>query len=126
MTLPAISRSVKIIHPLDLLASKLHNLASPPEKRDVHGVAQARLAINVVRAFISQAHVDLKEREVFPFVEEVRRIALDKRLSHVCYEYNFDVLSAVPYEIFKDENFQSRRWPQIQALVAEQRRKQTR
>ncbi len=83
-------------------------------------------AINVVRAFISQAHMDLKGREVFPFVEEVRRIALDKRLSHVCYEYNFDVLSAVPYEIFKDENFQSRRWPQIQALVAEQRRKQTR
>ncbi len=121
MTLPSISRSVKVIHPLDLLASKLHNLASLPEKCDDHGIAQARLAISVVRSFISQAHKDLKEREVFPFVEEVRRIALDKKLDHVYDEYGFDVLSAVPHEIFEDENFQSKRWPQIRALVAERR-----
>jgi hypothetical protein len=126
MTLPGISRSVKIIHPLDLLASRLHNLASLAEKRDDHGVAQARLAINVVRSFISQAHKELKEREVFPFVEEVRRIALDKKLDHVYYEYRFDVLAAVPYEIFADENFQSKRWPRIQALVVERRKKSTR
>ncbi|MGC1460123.1 MAG: hypothetical protein WA825_17735 [Steroidobacteraceae bacterium] len=126
MTLPTISRSVKIIHPLDLLASKLHNLASLPEKRDDPGIAQARLAINVVRSFISQAHKNLKEREVFPFVEEVRRIALDKKLDHVYYEYGFDVLAAVPYELFEDENFRSKRWPQIRALVAEQRNKLTR
>jgi hypothetical protein len=108
------------------LASKLHNLASRPEKRDDYGVAQAQLAINVVRSFISQSHKDLQEREVFPFVEEVRRIALDKKLDHVYYEYRLDALSAVPYEIFEDENFQSKRWPQIQALVAEQRMKRTR
>ena len=33
-------------------------------------------------------------------------------------EYGFDVLSAVPYEKFVDENFRSKRWPQIEALVA--------
>lgn len=124
MTLPGISRGVKIIHPLDLLASRLHNLADIPGKRDVQGVAQGRLAISVARAFISQAHSALEERDVFPFVEEVRRIALNKKLGRVYYEYGFDVLSAVPVEMFKDENFLSKRWPQIQALVAVQRESQ--
>ncbi|MGB6487411.1 MAG: hypothetical protein WBE91_11050 [Steroidobacteraceae bacterium] len=120
MRLPGLSRSVKIIHPLDLLASRLHNLADIPEKRDAQGVAQGRLAISVARAFISQAHGTLQERDVYPFVEEVRRIALNKKLRRVYYEYGFDVLSAVPVELFKNEDFLSERWPQIQALVAEQ------
>ena len=118
MTLPGIPKSVKILHPLDLLASRLHNLALLPEKRDSHGLAQARLAIAVVRAFISQALQDLPERDVFPFVEQVRRMALDRKLDRVLGEYGFDVLSAVPYEKFVDENFRSKRWPQIEALVA--------
>lgn len=124
MTLPDISAAVKIIHPLDLLASRLHNLASLPEKRNDQGVAQARLAISVARAFIAHARSTLEERDVFPFVEEVRRIALNKKLGRVYYEYGFDVLSAVPVEMFKNEYFLSKRWPQIQALVAEQRESQ--
>lgn len=121
MILPGISRGVKIIHPLDLLASRLHNLAEIPGKRAVQGVAQGRLGISIARAFISQAHSALEERDVFPFVEEIRRIALNKKLGRVYYEYGFDVLSAVRVEMFKDEHFLSKRWPQIQALVAEQR-----
>jgi hypothetical protein len=124
MRLPGLSRGVKIIHPLDLLASRLHNLADIPEKRDPQGVAQARLAISIARAFISQAHGMLEERDVFPFVEEVRRIALNKKLGRVYYECGFDVLAAVPVELFKNEDFLSKRWPQIQALVAEQRENQ--
>jgi len=125
MRLPNFSRGVKIIHPLDLLASRLYNLADIPEKRDAHGVAQGRLAISVVRAFISQTHKTLQERDVLPFVEEIRRIALSKKLGRVYYEYGFNVLSAVPVEIFKNEDFLSKRWPQIQSLVAEQRESQT-
>jgi hypothetical protein len=121
MRLHGLARCVKIIHPLDLLASRLHNLADIPGKRDAQGVAQGRLAISVVRAFISQAHSTLQERDVFPFVEQVRRIALNKKLGRVYYEYGLDVLSAVPVELFKNEDFLSKRWPRIQALVAEQR-----
>lgn len=124
MRLPGLSKCVKIMHPLDLLASRLHNLAQIPSKRDAQGVAQARLAISVVRAFICQAHSTLQERDVFSFLEEVRRIALNKKLGRVYYEYGFDVLSAVPIERFKNEHFLSKRWPQIQALVAEQRESQ--
>jgi hypothetical protein len=124
MKLPGLSKGLRIIHPLDLLASRLHNLADIPEKRDVQGVAQVRLAVSIVRGFISQAHGTLQERDVYPFVEEVRRIALNKKLSRVYYEYGFDVLSAVPVELFKNRDFLLTRWPQIQALVAEQRESQ--
>ncbi|MGH8261511.1 MAG: hypothetical protein ACREUG_17665, partial [Steroidobacteraceae bacterium] len=124
MRRPDLPRGVKIIHPLDLLASRLHNLADIPGKRDAQGVAQGRVALSVVRAFISQAHSTLQERDVFPFVEEIRRIALNQKLGRVYYEYGFDVLSAVPVELFKNEVFLSKRWPQIQALVAEQRESQ--
>lgn len=124
MKLPGLPRGLRIIHPIDLLASRLHNLADIPSKRDAQGVAQGRLAISVVRAFISQAHSTLGERDVFPFIEEIRRIALDKKLGRVYYEYGFDVLSAVPVELFKNEDFLSKRWPQIQTLVAERRESQ--
>ena len=124
MTLPDVTTGVKVVHPLDLLASRLHNLANIPEKRNEQGVAQARLAIGVARAFICQAHGAVEERDVFPFVEEVRRIALNKKLGRVYYEYALDVLLAVPVEMFKNEDFLSRRWPQIQALVAERRASQ--
>ena len=80
--------------------------------------------MGIARAFISQAHAMLEEHDVLPFVEEVRRIALNKKLGRVYYEYGFDVLAAVPVELFKNEDFLSKRWPQIQALVAEQRESQ--
>jgi hypothetical protein len=66
---------------------------------------QAHLGIDIVRAFISQAHSALEERDVFPFVEEIRRIALNKKLARVYYEYGFDVLCVVPVDMFEDENF---------------------
>jgi len=68
MRLPGLSKGVKIIHPLDLLRSRLHNLAGIPGKRDAQGVAQGRLAISVVRAFICQARNTLQERDLFPFI----------------------------------------------------------
>jgi hypothetical protein len=66
----------------------------------------------------------VEERDVFPFVEEVRRIALNKKLGRVYYEHALDVLLAVPVEMFTNKDFLSRRWPQIQALVGEQRASQ--
>lgn len=121
MTVLGASKPVKIMHPLDVLSSKLHNLASIPQKRDIPGVSQGRLAIGVVGAFMRQALNDLPEREMFQFVEEIARIALDSKLDRVFYEYGFDVLAAVPAEKFKDQNFVTKRWPQIQERVANRR-----
>ena len=43
----------KILHPMDVLQSRLENLYSLPEKQDEHAVAQLRLAIAMGRAFLA-------------------------------------------------------------------------
>jgi hypothetical protein len=43
---------VRVLHPLDVLESRLQNLRQLPSKRNEVGVAQARLAVEVVRAFL--------------------------------------------------------------------------
>lgn len=49
--------TVKLLHPLDVLESRLRNLDALPSKRNAIGVAQARLAVSVVQAFIEN-HMD--------------------------------------------------------------------
>src|SRR6202163_1393626 len=45
---------VRVIHPLDVLDSRIQNLHLLPEKRNAAGIAQGSLAIDVARAFIRQ------------------------------------------------------------------------
>lgn len=50
---------IKIINPLDLLTSKLHNYVTIESKRDAQGLAQARLAIEIAHRYLQDlAHSD--------------------------------------------------------------------
>lgn len=117
-------KTIGVLHPLDVLRSRLHNLASLASKRDEHGYAQARLAISVVTAFLRQQAAEAPKRELLDHVKEIREIALDKSLAKVYFECGFDVLSCVPVEQIEDENFRQIRWPQILDEVREARVKQ--
>jgi hypothetical protein len=87
---------VTVLHPLDVLASRLHNLAEIEEKRNAKGVAQAQLAISVAGA-----------------------IAAATDLVRVCIAHGFDVLACVPVAQIKNANFRRFRWPQIRHEVEE-------
>ena len=91
--------AISLLHPLDVLESRLRNLDSIPSKRNAIGVAQARLAVSVVRAFIED-YMDggNDPRAVRQAVKRVERIALDTRLNHVALTYDIDVLAAIPVE----------------------------
>lgn len=117
-------KTIRVLHPIDVLRSRLHNLASLASKRDEHGYAQARLAISVVTAFLRQQAAEASKRELLDHVREIREIALDKSLAQVYYECGFDVLSCVPVEQIEGENFRRIRWPQILDEVREARVKQ--
>jgi hypothetical protein len=54
MEMPDIGH-LRVIHPMDVLDSRIQNLHVLPEKRTDAGIAQARLAVNVARAFITGA-----------------------------------------------------------------------
>lgn len=123
LTLPA-GTPLLVLHPLDVLASRLHNLAALPSKRNSQGIAQARLAIDVVRSFLEQLtkSADDDPRKLLNAVERVVQIAQDKRLERVMYQYELDPLAAVPVGQIDVDEFRARRWPQILKYSEERRR----
>ena len=112
---------LQVLHPLDVLESRLKNLAVLPSKRDRQGVAQAQLAIDIVRSYLEQLIAAGDLRQLLSAIERVARIALDKTLDAVFHEFRLDLLSAVPADRVPSEEFQTRRWPQIREFVAKQR-----
>lgn len=104
--------TVQVLHPLDVLESRLRNLDSLPSKRNAIGVAQARLAVSVVRAFIEH-HMDASgdPRIVRQAIKRIEKLALDTRLSAVAFTYEVDVLAAVPVERVAYPRFHERQWP---------------
>lgn len=92
-----------ILHPLDVLESRLRNLAELPSKRNLQGIAQADLAIDVTRCFV----LELLLRE-----GNMRQI--------------LNAIGAVVADQIPSEEFRTLRWPQLQTLIAEQRRRYAR
>jgi hypothetical protein len=122
-TLPS-GHVVRILHPLDVLESRLRNLQSLPSKRDAVGIAQAALAIAVVGKFLESLIESGEEtRKTLDAVERVLQIALDKNLVRVAIDYDLDPLIAVPWSKIDVPDFQAKRRPQVLAAAAEFRRK---
>jgi hypothetical protein len=124
-TLPS-GAIVRILHPLDVLESRLRNLQALPSKRNAAGIAQAELAVGVVGAYLDQLLMSGDgSRVVLDSVERVIAMALEKRLIPVMVDYNIEPLSAVPWSKINAAEFQAKRKPQVLALAAEARRKYT-
>lgn len=106
--------TVQLLHPLDVFESRLRNLDSLPSKRNAIGVAQARLAVSVVRAFIEDYMESGGDpRTVRQAVKRVEKLALDAQLSRVAFTYDIDVLAAVPVERIAYPRFHEQQWPRI-------------
>jgi hypothetical protein len=110
--------TVQLLHPLDVLESRLRNLDALPEKRNAIGVAQARLAVSVVRAFIQDYMDEAGDpRTVRQAVKRVEKLALDAQLSRVAFTYDIDVLAAGPVERVAYSRFREEQWPRILARL---------
>lgn len=119
--------TIAVLHPLDVLESRLRNLEALPAKRDVVGVAQARLAIEVAGRFIADLLDSRAEtRVVLNAVERVARIALDPALARFSVDLGLDPLTAVPASRIENRKFQAERWPRIVRRVADLRLKVSR
>ncbi len=116
--------TVQLLHPLDVLESRLRNLDALPSKRNAVGVAQARLAVSVVRAFI-ESHLDSggDPRTVRQAVKRVEKLALDTRLSHVAFTFEIDVLVAIPVKRIAYPRFHEQQWPRVLARLERKREK---
>src|ERR1700685_1236094 len=97
MEMPNIGR-LRVIHPLDVLDSRIQNLHVLPEKRTDAGIAQARLAVDVARAFIRQEVVTRGERTGLKLLERIADMARDIAAVRVSLLYGIDPLEAAPLE----------------------------
>ena len=113
-----------MLHPLDVLESRLQNLLLFPDKRDAVGIAQAQLAVRVVQGFFNRPITEgASTRVIFDAVERIGQIAINKQLTSVMSDYGIDVLSAVPVEQIDHARFRLKPRPQITEAVQEQKRK---
>jgi hypothetical protein len=115
---------LRVLHPLDVLESRLQNLRLIAGKRNAAGIAQAHLAVAIGRSFLLRLIEDeVSIRVIFDAVERIGQIATNKALTEVMLDYNVDLLSAVPAERIEQSAFRTKRWPQITQTVAERKRK---
>src|SRR4030081_1071567 len=70
MELPDIGH-LRVIHPIDVLDSRIQNLHVLPEKRTDIGIAQARLAVSVARAFVAREIANRGERVGLKMLERI-------------------------------------------------------
>jgi hypothetical protein len=112
-------KKILVLHPLDVLESRLQNLLSLPEKRTIEGIAQARLAIAMAKRFVIQLIADGEPvRAVWDAIGRISDIATNRQLTRVFVNFELDILAAIPAERVAYEAFQTRRWPQLQADFA--------
>jgi hypothetical protein len=113
---------VTVMHPVDVLDSRIQNLHLLPAKRGEAGLAQARLAIAMVAAFIRAEVAAQGERPALKQLERVVAIAEDYAAILVFVLYGIDVLQAVPLDAFQaTSELHRRRWPQVLARMCAQR-----
>ncbi|MGH8140012.1 MAG: hypothetical protein ACREVV_17690 [Steroidobacteraceae bacterium] len=121
LEVPDIGR-LRVIHPVDVLDSRIQNLHLLPQKRNAAGIAQARLAVNVALEFVRREVATRGERVGLKLLERLADIAGDMAAVRVFLLYGIDPLKAVPLEDFRTTPALHKvRWPQIVAEVAQKR-----
>lgn len=113
---------IRVIHPVDVLDSRIQNLELLREKRNAMGIAQARLAIEVVKEYMKSVIDSEGDRAGLKLLERVAGMAQETRALRVNLRHGIDPLIAVPIDSFRmTPALQSRRWPQIVQEVEQKR-----
>ena len=101
-----------VMHPVDCLASRIANLQSLPAKQNEFGVAQAQLAIGIVRRFIDKVAREQSERHALKLCEYVGRLARSRAAAEVGSKFGVDVLKAIPVDSLP-RAFVEKQWPHL-------------
>jgi hypothetical protein len=119
VTIDVDGEALKVIHPIQLMKSKLWNLYRLRAKRTAEGIEQARLAIEIVAAFLKKA--ELNQRQTLKVIEAIGKFAATHPARYGREHYNLECLKAIPTEILEANSlpaaFREKRWPQIVAAA---------
>jgi hypothetical protein len=106
---------LKVLHPLQLLQTKIWNLYALPEKRTDEGREQARLAIAIAAAYLSD--IATGQRSLLDAIETIGRFAATTPSQFARKNFELECLDAIPLRAFEarvlPSEFHDKRWPQL-------------
>ena len=105
----------QVMHPMDVLQSRVANLATIDDKQNEQGVEQTRMALQVARAYIAEiaAIPEQGQRHATKLIEHVVTLARSGSGQRVARDFGIEFLTALPRQVITAEAFHARRWPQI-------------
>ena len=115
----------KVLHQLDLLASRLVNLYKLRDKQNAKGEMQLRLAIDVTREFLRQEAATFAETlesgrsPIQSLVSEIERLAVEDAGRNVAARHRIHVADAIDPSLIPAGPFWTKRWPALSALMSE-------
>lgn len=125
---PATLRStatILVMHPLDVLASRLSNLYKLTEKQNDKGRMQLALAIEVARAFLRRdagdpmaAETAVGRSPIQGFVSQIEKLAKDDAGRKVAARHALHVADAIDPHLVPAGPFWTRRWPALRKLMS--------
>lgn len=114
-----------VMHPVDVLRSRLANLAKLAEKQTSAGVRQVRLATQVVRHFIARVADDGDaaegQKRALKAIEIVAKLARSAAGRKARDAFGVDFVAAIPADCIKSEAFRKQRWPRLLAQLEKRR-----
>ena len=104
-----------VMHPIDVLQSRVENLAQLREKQTPEGIEQAKLSLLVAAAYIRElaAIVEDGQRHAGKVIERVVVIAKSGAGKRGAKEFGLRFLDALPGFVITSDQFRTMRWPQI-------------
>jgi hypothetical protein len=120
------STTFLVMHPFDLLKSRLANLHELREKQNDKGAAQLRLAIDVARAHLQAqaarypaAETAAGRSPVQTLVSEIEKLAIDDAGREVARRWSVHVADAIDPSLIPAGAFWTRKWPTLKALMSD-------
>lgn len=106
--------SFRVMHPLDVLKSRIENLATLQDKQTPEGITQAKLSLQVANKFITRIadHID-GQKSALKAIEAIITIAKSSAGCKCAREFGIDFFQAIPRNAIKDEQFHQMRWPRL-------------
>lgn len=104
--------TIKIINPLDLLTSKLHNVCHIPGKRDKQGLDQARIAIQIARNYLASMVAE-NEVDALKAINAHIESCLSKTYVTAHAEYGLDAFSIIDELTLTHTTFLNEQLPRV-------------